>query len=120
MNPVPLEAKLNISKNTLRTILITIILLSCFVSYFNALFNGFVYDDLFQVVENHWIKDTRYLPDIFTQGVWGFAAGKTSNYYRPVMHLIYMLTYHIFGLHAWGFHFVNILFHAGVSRCFSF
>jgi hypothetical protein len=115
MNSVPLEATPTIPKNRLRYILITLIFFSCFASYFNALFNGFVYDDIFQVVENRWIKNTSYLPDFFSQGVWGFAGGKISNYYRPIMHLIYMLAYHIFGLHPWGFHFVNILFHAGVS-----
>lgn len=116
MTPVPLEAKLNIPKNTLRTILVTLIVLSCFASYFNALLNGFVYDDIFQVVENHWIKNTRYLPDIFMKGVWGFAGGGiSSNYYRPVMHLFYMVNYHIFGLRPWGFHLVNILLHTAVS-----
>ena len=116
MTPVPSEAKLNIPKNTLKPILIALIVLSCFASYFNALLNGFVYDDVFQVVENHWIKNTRYLPDILVQGVWGFArGGNPSNYYRPVMHLLYMVNYHIFGLHPWGFHLVNILFHTGVS-----
>ena len=47
MTPVPSEAKLNIPKNTLKPILIALIVLSCFASYFNALLNGFVYDDVF-------------------------------------------------------------------------
>jgi len=36
--------------------LIFLILLVSFAVYFNTLFNGFVYDDIGQVLENHWIK----------------------------------------------------------------
>lgn len=94
-----------------------IIVLACLAVYFNALFNDFVYDDKFQVIENRWIKDIRYVPDIFSTDVWKFSgeAEATSNYYRPMMHVGYMLAYLIFGLEAWGFHLVNILFHAGAS-----
>lgn len=96
--------------------LITIIILASFAVYFNSLSNGFVYDDTDQILENNWIKDVHFIPAIFTSSVWGFqSAHKVSNYYRPMMQLIYMLNYHIFGLTPWGFHLVNILFHAGVS-----
>lgn len=85
-----------------------------FAVYFNAHFNGFVFDDIPQVLKNPWIKDIRYLPDIFLENVWGFI-GEHSNYYRPLMHVTYMLNYHVFGLIPWGFHLVNVLFHIGGS-----
>ncbi len=95
-----------------------IVLFSCGV-YFNALFNGFVYDDKQQVVDNIWIRDVGSMPEIFTQSVWGFAKEVedqgVANYYRPLMHVVYMATYYLFGLKPWGFHLVNILIHAGVS-----
>jgi tetratricopeptide (TPR) repeat protein len=95
--------------------IVTIVLISCAV-YFNALSNDFVYDDGVQVVNNHWIRDIKHLPDIFSQSVWSFQKVPVlSNYYRPLMHVIYMLAYSIFGLKPWGFHLVNILFHAGNS-----
>jgi hypothetical protein len=48
--------------------------------------------------------------------VWAFqAAPVVSNYYRPIMNVVYMANYHLFGLKPWGFHLVNVLFHAGVS-----
>jgi Flp pilus assembly protein TadD len=97
-------------------LLILIIFFVSFAVYFNALSNDFVYDDSVQVLENHWIKDVKYLPDIFSKSVWGFQRETMiSNYYRPLMHLIFMLNYYVFGLRPWGFHLVNILFHAGVS-----
>jgi len=108
-----------LQKPSLRTkllLMIFIILLSSFAVYFNSLSNGFVYDDDYQVLENRWITDVGRIPDIFSKSVWSFqSASSTSNYYRPVMHLVYMFNYHIFGLKPWGFHLVNILFHAGVS-----
>ncbi len=82
--------------------------------YFNTLYNGFVYDDMLQVLQNPWIRDIKFLPDIFSKNVWGFQRA-VSNYYRPLMHTIYMIDYHIFGLRPWGFHLVNVLFHAANS-----
>jgi tetratricopeptide (TPR) repeat protein len=97
-------------------IMVSFIFLSSFAVYFNSLYNGFVYDDVFQVLENRWITDIRYIPEIFSKSVWGFLRGSVvSNYYRPLMHIIYMVNYHIFGLEPWGFHLVNVLLHAGVS-----
>ncbi len=95
---------------------IVIILVTSFTIYCNSLFNGFVYDDEFQVLGNRWITDIRYIPEIFSKNVWSFSKDiGFSNYYRPMMHLMYMIDYHTFGLKPWGFHLMNILFHSGVS-----
>lgn len=100
----------------MRNYFIIIILLTSFGVYFNALFNEFVYDDIQQVLENRWIRDIKYIPDIFSKDVWGFEQEEGGwNYYRPLMHIIYMGIYHIFGLRPWGYHLINILFHTGVS-----
>lgn len=90
------------------------IVIASFAVYSNALLNGFVFDDLPQVLENRWIKDIRFIPDMFLHNVWSFGGGE-SNYYRPMMHLFYMLSYYLFGLRPWGFHLVNLCLHAGVS-----
>jgi len=82
--------------------------------YLNVLWNRFVIDDIYQISQNPWIRNITSIPEIFTSGVWAFA-GRESSYYRPLMHLIYMAAYHVFGLRPWGFHLVSILFHAGVS-----
>ncbi len=114
-----LQQKKEPQKSSSRTrllLIIFIILFSSVAVYFNSLSNDFVYDDKFQVLENRWIKDIKYIPDIFFKNVWGFRAESAiTNYYRPLMHIIYMFNYYVFGLRPWGFHLVNILFHAGVS-----
>lgn len=92
---------------------IIIILIVSLGVYANTLPNGFVYDDNQQVLENLWITNIRYLPNILFSSAWGFDIGHgASNYYRPMMHLIYMAEYHVFSLKPWGWHLVNILFHA--------
>jgi len=109
------ESQKSFSKTRL-PLMIIIILITSFAVYFNALFNDFVYDDKLQVLENHWIKDIKYIPESFSKSVWSFQKGEfISNYYRPLMHTIYMFNYFLFGMKPWGFHLVNILFHAGVS-----
>lgn len=95
-------------------LILMIVAVSCAV-YFNALFNDFVYDDYPQIVENHALRDLGNLPRVFVKDVWSFMGGGQSNYYRPLMHAIYMVNYALFGLSPWGFHLVNILLHAGVS-----
>ncbi len=99
----------------IKSIPILILLSVSFAVYFNALAGDFVYDDEIQIVENLWIRDIRNIPAIFFKGVWSFQSETVSNYYRPLMHIVYMLNYHLFGLKAWGFHLVNILIHCGVS-----
>jgi tetratricopeptide (TPR) repeat protein len=79
--------------------------------YANTLWNGFVYDDRNQVLENPWLPDLRNLGKVFTSDVWAFE-GKASAYYRPVMLLSYMLTYRVSGLEPWGYHAVNVVLHA--------
>ncbi len=101
--------------NTLPLLPVLLILLVTFAVYFNALSNGFVFDDIQDVVENPWIRDIRYLPQIFSSNVAGFNAAYATSYYRPLIHVIFMLAYAVFGLSPWGFHLVNILFHACAS-----
>jgi protein O-mannosyl-transferase len=110
----PAKGSLQETTSIVTFIPILILLLVSFTVYFNTLYNGFVYDDMTQILGNRWIRDVRHLPDIFTENVWGFEARTAvSNYYRPLMYVIYMISFFVFGLNPWGFHLVNILFHIG-------
>ena len=94
---------------------IVILLIASISVYLNSLPNEFVYDDEYQVLGNLWLRDVKNIPEIFLSNVWAFEGRGISNYYRPLMHIIYMIDYHIFGLKPWGFHLTNILLHGGVS-----
>jgi Flp pilus assembly protein TadD len=80
----------------------------------NTLVNGFVYDDRWQVLKNGWLGDLANIPRAFTSNVWAFGGG-VSNYYRPLMHVAYILTYAVAGLRPWAFHLVNVLLHVAVT-----
>ena len=86
---------------------------AAFLATAGSVRNGFVYDDIPQVVRNPWIRDLGQLPTVFTTGAWDYA-GTTSNYFRPMMHVAYTATFGLFGLDPRGFHAVNVLLHAAV------
>jgi tetratricopeptide (TPR) repeat protein len=93
---------------------VAIIIIVAFAVYFNSLSNFFVYDDSSQILQNELIRNISNIPKIFTSSVLRYQKiDVVSNYYRPLMHIIYMVNYLIFGLEPRGFHLVNVLFHAG-------
>lgn len=78
--------------------------------YVNTIGNAFVFDDTHQILNNPWIRDFSHLREIFTTHVWAFS-GRDSNYYRPLMHVVFAVLYVPFGPHAWIFHIANVLLH---------
>ena len=82
-----------------------------FALYLTTLSNGFVYDDVPQVLSNPWIKSFNNLGTIFSSSHWRFQ-GVDSNIYRPFFHLILTIEYMFFGLKPLGYHLVNAVLHA--------
>ncbi len=81
--------------------------------YLNTLTNGFVYDDDQQILLNPYVKSWHYLHAIFTTTVWSFVGtAGTSNYYRPLMTLTYLVLWQSFGDLAFGYHLFNIVLNA--------
>ena len=52
-----------------------VLVLTTFALYSNTLLNGFVYDDVHQILKNPWITDPGYLPVIFTSSLGEFLPG---------------------------------------------
>jgi protein O-mannosyl-transferase len=103
------------SGGQLDTFLIAALILCAVLPYVNTLLNGFVYDDNRQVLDNPYLKNFHFLPQVFGTTVWSFVGMQgVSNYYRPMMTLGYALCYHLFGPLAYGFHLVNVCLHVGV------
>ncbi|HVA00210.1 MAG TPA: tetratricopeptide repeat protein [Terriglobia bacterium] len=103
------------SLDSLDTVLVAVLILCATLPYLNTLFNGFVYDDNRQVLDNPYLKSFHYLPKVFGTTVWSFVGAQgVSNYYRPMMTLGYLFCYQMFGPLAYGFHLVNISLNAGV------
>ncbi|MBI5191177.1 MAG: tetratricopeptide repeat protein [Nitrospirae bacterium] len=97
-----------------RLICAAAVLLACSAAYYNTLACGFVADDHELLAGNPWVRDFSHIREIFTSGIWA-EHGKQLNYYRPVVHAIYLLGYQTLGPEPWGFHLMNMFFQAGVS-----
>ena len=81
--------------------------------YINSLSNTFVYDDVYTITENYFIKSLGNLPKLF-QPDYLLLSGELS--YRPVVTLTYFIDYAIWQLNPLGYHLTNIILHT-VNVC---
>lgn len=95
---------MNNKKNIIFIVLIGIIV------YINSLKNNFVWDDIFTVIDNDFIKGYRLIKEIFLKPLFYFA-NTDYLYYRPLQSLSNMFDYYIWGLNPLGFHLTNVLLH---------
>jgi hypothetical protein len=99
--------------NLKSSVAVVVIFLFSLLVYINTLDNGLVRDDKLVVLENKWITDIRFIPTILTSPVLDFEGTPgLSNQYRPAFHLYMMVGYALSGKASWGYHLINILFHA--------
>jgi protein O-mannosyl-transferase len=83
-----------------------------FIIYFNAIGNGFVWDDHQQIVLNPELRPATPLSDIFTSDI-RFAhqdLGVQNHTYRPLQMLTYRMVAATFGFGPAPFHLCNIAF----------
>jgi protein O-mannosyl-transferase len=104
------------SRSGMERFIVPSLFLLTLVCYANTLTNGFVYDDKPQVLNNPYVKNWSYLPQIFGTTVWSFvgAAGNT-NYYRPMMTFTYLILWQVFGPLPYGFHLLSIALHLATA-----
>jgi tetratricopeptide (TPR) repeat protein len=78
--------------------------------YARTLGFSFVYDDTSQIAQNPTIRSWSYLPQYFSQHIWGYS-NVWTNLYRPVF-LIYLRICHVlFGLDPAGWHAFAVFVH---------
>lgn len=93
--------------------LVSVIVILTLSVFANTLGNGFVFDDKGQIVDNYWIHEIKYLPSILSSHSLAFIGDdQPAITYRPLVFVVYMIEYALFGLEPWGWHLVNILLHA--------
>ncbi len=96
-----------------KTACVALIVVATAFVYVATLKNGFVYDDNKILLANPWITDYRRIFDVMTSSLMSFGPGSpTSNTYRPVVFILWMLLYHAAGFTAWVFHLANVVMHA--------
>ena len=97
---------MRLSNKFLATVLVVVGLATYALSFGNGLF----WDDDDFILHNAYIQDTQYLPKLFSENVIA-GSGLVSNYWRPVLLLVFSAEWHAWGDWAPGWHMVNALFH---------
>ncbi|MCF6147848.1 MAG: tetratricopeptide repeat protein [Candidatus Kuenenia sp.] len=92
-----------------RILPITILFVLPFLVFLNALDNAFVYDDVFTIIDNYFIRDWGNFRHLFTHEYFKHSGEAT---YRPLVTLSYFIDYSIWRLNPFGYHLANNLFHA--------
>lgn len=90
---------------------IFLIALAGVLSYANSLRNEFVFDDRALVVNNEYIRDAKYAPEIFSSDIHRKETNSKGTFYRPVQNLSFMLDYALWKLNPLGFHLTNLVLH---------
>lgn len=103
------ETKKRETKKTNYLLYYIVLALVTFGVYYNALQNGFVFDDESVVQSDQSITQLSSIPKYFTAEE-GFHK-VIGRYYRPVVSTSYAIDFALWGLTAKGFHLSNILFH---------
>ena len=87
-----------------------LLVMVCFIVYYNSLSNGFVYDDFGAIVENKYLKQPgQFLSSLFNHSYFKIAGLEAS--YRPVSTLSYFLIYTFAGLDPFYYHLASLLLH---------
>jgi protein O-mannosyl-transferase len=82
--------------------------------YFKSLFNGFVWDDADQIVNNPLILHPSNIPYFFTHSTFytgGAQSALSGLYYRPVMMVLFAAIASLWGLSPFAFHLVSVVLH---------
>lgn len=84
------------------------------VLYVPSWFNGFVWDDEEQIVNNQFVRSFRYIGQVFSGSTFGGGGTALPNggYYKPFMSVWYMANHAMFGDWAGGYHLTQSVLHA--------
>lgn len=78
--------------------------LVAFLTYLNSFGNGFVWDDLNNIIQNNALKGPWGLREVFLNSA-------AQIFYRPVPYLTIWLDWNLFKDNPFGYHFTNFAFH---------
>ncbi|MGC9367098.1 MAG: tetratricopeptide repeat protein [bacterium] len=95
--------------NNKKIILLVFLVLSIFITYSQALFNGFFYDDRNLIVENPLVVNHKFL-DIWKTDLFETTRGQ-SQYFRPMVVSLFALEYLISKDNPFFYHLTNIILH---------
>jgi protein O-mannosyl-transferase len=97
-----------------QTALLAGVILITALAYLRCLGNGFVFDDMFTIVDNPYVGQWSFLWRAFTRDLWWFEAVKklpASDQYHPLQNVWFGIAYHAFGKNPLCWHLVKIALH---------
>ncbi|KAM4677044.1 protein O-mannosyl-transferase TMTC3 isoform 2-T2 [Discoglossus pictus] len=99
---------------------IGLLLCVVFACYWNSLFCGFVFDDVSAILDNKDLHPSTPIKKLFQNDFWGTPMSEERSHksYRPLTVLTFRLNYLFSELNAVSYHFLNVVFHAGVCVIF--
>ncbi|MFH1868377.1 MAG: tetratricopeptide repeat protein [Candidatus Omnitrophota bacterium] len=102
----------NYHKALFPILMVLILVVLGFAVYANSINGEFILDDYSLVRNNTFIKNIRFIPDIFANDIFsGSGESRESTFYRPLQVLSYMADYRIWRLDVRGYHITNIILH---------
>src|SRR3989344_5531036 len=90
-------------------LLILLLVLVGLAVYLNTFRNGMFWDDNDFILQNQYIRDFQ-AGKFFSENVIA-GAGFGSNYWRPVLQIVFAVEWKLFHMWSGGYHAVNLLFH---------
>ena len=107
-------AKANKTEGVIKTAKVAwIFILIGLLVYGLSLFNGFVWDDEEQIVNNVFVHSVKNIPLLFQSSTFntGGAGVSAGTYYRPLMMTFFSFVYQLFGPNPFFFHLFQLFFH---------
>lgn len=97
-------------RSTTYTLVFVLIFLLGLAVYAWMLNNQMFWDDNEFILHNSYIQDWSFLPKMFSENVIA-GAGLGSNYYRPVLLVVFSLFWHIWQTDRVGYHLASVFIH---------
>ena len=90
-----------------------LLMLVAVIIYQGVLSCGFVSDDVEQILQNPFVKNSHLWRRIFEGRVWSFAGGLSqTNFYRPLHIFSYWLVCRVAGLNPFAYHSLQLILYA--------
>lgn len=92
--------------------LFSVLFIVALAVFFLSLFNGFVWDDEEQILNNSFINNVSNIPYFFTSSTFNTGgAGLSGNYYKPLMPVSFSLIHAFAGSTSFFYHFFDLTIH---------
>ena len=95
----------NLLSNHRDIVVCLLFVIALMLVYAPAIKSGYIWDDDYYITNNLHLRSWDGLKNIW------FKLGATPQYY-PMVHNIFWLEYHLWELNPFGYHLINVLFHA--------